>query len=179
MFSCLHRRRLQDCACLHQLDNTLKHGFCDIKTLMVWALGGLQDLECVKSSDPRRASDLQVGGTPAVLKYLLEQGLIDGSCLTVTGTHMPLPSSLYKTADMAFRSLPIACFSDGDRQDNLEYRGVYQHLEHEEPYFFPSLPWMYSCPSEAKASFLLHRNLSLEPSTQHQHAAAPTCLSAF
>lgn len=27
----------------------------------------------------------EVGGTPAVLKYLLEQGLIDGSCLTVTG----------------------------------------------------------------------------------------------
>jgi dihydroxy-acid dehydratase len=26
-----------------------------------------------------------VGGTPAVLKYLLAQGLIDGSCLTVTG----------------------------------------------------------------------------------------------
>jgi dihydroxy-acid dehydratase len=27
----------------------------------------------------------KVGGTPAVLKYLLQQGLIDGSCLTVTG----------------------------------------------------------------------------------------------
>ncbi len=27
----------------------------------------------------------KVGGTPAVLKYLLEHGLIDGSCLTVTG----------------------------------------------------------------------------------------------
>ena len=27
----------------------------------------------------------EVGGTPAVLKYLLERGLIDGSCLTVTG----------------------------------------------------------------------------------------------
>ncbi|MFN9719390.1 MAG: dihydroxy-acid dehydratase [Planctomycetota bacterium] len=27
----------------------------------------------------------KVGGTPAVLKYLLEKGLIDGSCLTVTG----------------------------------------------------------------------------------------------
>jgi len=27
----------------------------------------------------------QVGGTPAVLKYLLEKGLIDGDCLTVTG----------------------------------------------------------------------------------------------
>ncbi|HIC02244.1 TPA: dihydroxy-acid dehydratase [Candidatus Poribacteria bacterium] len=27
----------------------------------------------------------KVGGTPAVLKYLLENGLIDGSCLTVTG----------------------------------------------------------------------------------------------
>ncbi len=26
-----------------------------------------------------------VGGTPAVLKYLLEKGLLDGSCLTVTG----------------------------------------------------------------------------------------------
>ena len=26
-----------------------------------------------------------VGGTPAVLKYLLEKGLIDGSCMTVTG----------------------------------------------------------------------------------------------
>ena len=27
----------------------------------------------------------QVGGTPAVLKYLLEKGLIDGACMTVTG----------------------------------------------------------------------------------------------
>ncbi|MBI5449725.1 MAG: dihydroxy-acid dehydratase [Gammaproteobacteria bacterium] len=27
----------------------------------------------------------RVGGTPAVMKYLLEQGLLDGSCLTVTG----------------------------------------------------------------------------------------------
>ncbi|WPT18210.1 Dihydroxy-acid dehydratase [Picochlorum sp. SENEW3] len=27
----------------------------------------------------------KVGGTPAVLKYLMEHGLIDGSCLTVTG----------------------------------------------------------------------------------------------
>ena len=26
-----------------------------------------------------------VGGTPAVIKYLLEKGLLDGSCLTVTG----------------------------------------------------------------------------------------------
>ncbi len=26
-----------------------------------------------------------IGGTPAVMKYLLEQGLMDGSCLTVTG----------------------------------------------------------------------------------------------
>jgi len=27
----------------------------------------------------------KVGGTPAVIKYLLEEGLLDGSCLTVTG----------------------------------------------------------------------------------------------
>jgi len=27
----------------------------------------------------------EVGGTPAVMKYLLQEGLIDGSCLTVTG----------------------------------------------------------------------------------------------
>lgn len=26
-----------------------------------------------------------VGGTPAVQKYLLEAGLLDGSCMTVTG----------------------------------------------------------------------------------------------
>jgi len=26
-----------------------------------------------------------IGGTPAVMKYLLEQGLLDGSCMTVTG----------------------------------------------------------------------------------------------
>ena len=29
---------------------------------------------------------VQVGGTPAVMKYLLQHGFIDGSCLTVTGT---------------------------------------------------------------------------------------------
>ena len=28
----------------------------------------------------------QVGGVPAVLKLLLQEGFIDGSCLTVTGT---------------------------------------------------------------------------------------------
>ena len=33
----------------------------------------------------RAALQLQVGGTPAVLKYLLKHNLIDGSCLTVTG----------------------------------------------------------------------------------------------
>lgn len=27
----------------------------------------------------------KVGGTPALLKYLHAQGLIDGSCMTVTG----------------------------------------------------------------------------------------------
>lgn len=37
-----------------------------------------------------------VGGTPAVLKYLLEKGLIDGSCLTVTG----------RTLEDNLRSLP-------------------------------------------------------------------------
>ena len=33
----------------------------------------------------RAALQLQVGGTPAVLKYLLKHNLVDGSCLTVTG----------------------------------------------------------------------------------------------
>jgi dihydroxyacid dehydratase/phosphogluconate dehydratase len=28
---------------------------------------------------------LQIGGTPALLKYLHANGLIDGTCLTVTG----------------------------------------------------------------------------------------------
>ena len=36
----------------------------------------------------RAALHLQVGGTPAVLKYLLKHNLIDGSCLTVTGKNI-------------------------------------------------------------------------------------------
>ena len=33
-----------------------------------------------------------VGGTPAVMKYLLEEGLLDGDCMTVTGkTHRGEP----------------------------------------------------------------------------------------
>ena len=35
-------------------------------------------------------NDVQVGGTPAVLKYLMEKGFIDGSCLTVTGEFAPV-----------------------------------------------------------------------------------------
>jgi dihydroxy-acid dehydratase len=30
----------------------------------------------------------KIGGTPAVMKYLLEQGLLDGDCLTVTGASL-------------------------------------------------------------------------------------------
>jgi hypothetical protein len=30
----------------------------------------------------------RVGGTPAVLKYLMEKGMIDGRCMTVTGKTM-------------------------------------------------------------------------------------------
>lgn len=42
---------------------------------------------------------LQVGGVPAVLKYLLGKGYIDGSCLTVTGAaaqHPPQEGPLYR-----------------------------------------------------------------------------------
>ncbi|MFO1019151.1 MAG: dihydroxy-acid dehydratase [Planctomycetales bacterium] len=40
----------------------------------------------LKPSGKYVMEDLQyVGGTPAVLKYLLEKGLLDGSCMTVTG----------------------------------------------------------------------------------------------
>ena len=40
----------------------------------------------VKPSGRYVQEDLhQVGGTPAVMKYLLEKGLLDGDCLTVTG----------------------------------------------------------------------------------------------
>jgi dihydroxy-acid dehydratase len=51
----------------------------------------------LKPSGKYVMADLQdVGGTPAVLKYLLERGFIDGSCRTVTGKTMaenlaPLP----------------------------------------------------------------------------------------
>ncbi len=43
----------------------------------------------LKPSGKYVMEDVQtVGGTPAVLKYLLEKGLIDGRCLTVTGKTM-------------------------------------------------------------------------------------------
>ena len=33
---------------------------------------------------------LQIGGIPAVLKYLLEKGLLHGDCITVTGAFHPV-----------------------------------------------------------------------------------------
>uniref|UniRef100_A0AAV1UDT1 dihydroxy-acid dehydratase n=1 Tax=Peronospora matthiolae TaxID=2874970 RepID=A0AAV1UDT1_9STRA len=41
----------------------------------------------------------RVGGTPAVLKYLMKQGLIDGDCLTVTGK--TLGENLAEVADLS------------------------------------------------------------------------------
>lgn len=35
-----------------------------------------------------RMTLMQIGGVPAVLKYLLEKGLLHGDCLTVTGVLM-------------------------------------------------------------------------------------------
>ena len=57
---------------------------------------GLEDFRAVsaripyladlKPNGPYVMEDLhQVGGTPAVMRYLLEHGLLDGDCLTVTG----------------------------------------------------------------------------------------------
>lgn len=45
---------------------------------------------------------VQAGGTPAVLKYLMEKGLIDGACLTVTGASPPLhpPEGLFNPLDV-------------------------------------------------------------------------------
>ena len=47
-----------------------------------------------------------VGGTPAVMKYLLKKGLMDGSCLTVTG----------KTLAENLESLPGLEGRSNDRQ---------------------------------------------------------------
>ena len=45
---------------------------------------------CVLSSSASSSSSsqcsVQVGGVPAVLKYLLQKGFLHGDCLTVTGT---------------------------------------------------------------------------------------------
>jgi dihydroxy-acid dehydratase len=70
----------------------------------------LDDIQCVSNEVPFIADlkpsgayvmeDLsQVGGIPGVLKYLLREGLIDGSCMTVTGKTLaenlaPLPDLL-------------------------------------------------------------------------------------
>ena len=59
----------------------------------------LQDFQRISNATPLLADlkpsgkyvmeDLQkYGGTPAVLRYLLDEGRIDGSCLTVTGKTM-------------------------------------------------------------------------------------------
>ena len=40
------------------------------------AIEGMEDVASLK---------IRVGGLPAVMRYLLEQGLLDGSCMTVTG----------------------------------------------------------------------------------------------
>ncbi len=50
-----------------------------------------------------------VGGTPAVMKYLLEKGLLDGDCLTVTGKTLAenlrdLPGLKAGPEDRAYRS---------------------------------------------------------------------------
>lgn len=58
---------------------------------------------------------LQVGGVPAVLKLLLQEGFIDGSCLTVTGTpstalHPLLPVSPSTGSVLAMQELPLQGF---------------------------------------------------------------------
>ena len=46
-----------------------------------------------------------IGGTPAVLKYLLKKGLIHGECLTVTGK--TLEENLKEVSDLKLR--PRCC----------------------------------------------------------------------
>jgi len=52
----------------------------------------------------------QVGGTPAVLKLLLERGLVDGSCLTVTGE--TLAANLEKLPGLAAGQKVLRPFED-------------------------------------------------------------------
>ena len=47
----------------------------------------------------------QHGGVPAVMKYLLKKGLLDGSCLTVTGK--TLAENLATVPDLDFNSQDI------------------------------------------------------------------------
>ena len=52
----------------------------------------------------------QVGGTPAVMKYLLQKGLLDGSCLTVTGAHILRLHALASRLLLDHGHCPEACF---------------------------------------------------------------------
>ena len=56
----------------------------------------------------QKCSAVQVGGIPAVMKYLLQKGYLDGSCLTVTGTRMP-----------PLRNLLILCIHSGKQREGL------------------------------------------------------------
>ena len=57
----------------------------------------------------------QVGGIPAVMKYLLQKGFLDGSCLTVTGAPCPaclgerwsLQQACHGTDGQAFKALTL------------------------------------------------------------------------
>lgn len=52
-----------------------------------------------------------MGGTPAVLKYLLKHGFIDGSCLTVTGAALQPDQHFLASLDISGVFLIHSCYS--------------------------------------------------------------------
>lgn len=66
--------------------NTAVHNVCCCHTLDRQISDKVPFVADLKPSGKYVMEDLQgVGGIPAVLKMLMEEGLVDGSCMTVTG----------------------------------------------------------------------------------------------
>ena len=97
-----------------------------------------------------------VGGTPAVMKYLLEQGYLHGDCLTVTGK--TLADNLKDIAPIAFEKQEVifpkqkALKSSGNLQilrGNLAEQGAVAKISGKEGYLFEGKAVVYDGEQQA------------------------------
>jgi dihydroxy-acid dehydratase len=113
----------------------------------------------LKPSGPYVMEDLHaVGGTPAVLKLLLERGLVDGSCLTVTGR--TLAENLEKLPGLAAGQKVLRPFDDPIKETghiqilrgSLAPEGAVAKITGKEGLSFSGLAKVFDCEEEMLAA---------------------------